>query len=62
MKCFINKNECVLFFFEYEEYLICMKKNVICFVKFLIFNSIIVILSKIEDVRIKLVKILNSIL
>lgn len=38
------------------------EKNVICFVKFLIFNSIIVILSKIEDVRIKLVKILNSIL
>lgn len=39
-----------------------MKKNVIFFVKFLIFNSIIVILIKIEDVRIKLVKILNSIL
>lgn len=36
------------------------KKNAICFAKPLIFNSITVILSKIEDVRIKLAKISNS--
>lgn len=37
-----------------------MKKNAICFAKTLIFNSITVILIKIEDVRIKLAKISNS--
>lgn len=36
------------------------EKNAICFAKPLIFNSITVILSKIEDVRIKLAKISNS--
>lgn len=50
MQRFTNKNECVLFSLEYEEFLICMKKNAICFAKPLIFNSITVILIKIEDV------------
>lgn len=35
------------------------EKNAICFAKPLIFNSITVILIKIEDVRIKLAKISN---